>query len=230
MRQQFIDQFYKLLGLLIQQNNGYKFLSNPIVGLPTKGVYFFFEEGIYRNNSTTHKVMRVGTHSTQGENNTTLTQRLRQHKGNLRNGGGNHRGSVYRKHVGHALINLNGLNDIYPNWGVGNHANQIIIQNELPHEITTSNIIRQYPFTYLKVPTFQERSLIEKCSIEILSNSNQGLQIDVPHINWLGFSAQNPLISNSHLWNVHYVNDYEENNQERYTTFLNLFQNLINQQ
>lgn len=229
MRQQFIDQFYRLLGLLIQQNNGYKFLINPINGLPKNGVYFFFETGIYRNNSTTLRVMRVGTHSTQGENNATLSQRLKQHKGNLRNGGGNHRGSVFRKHVGHALINFNGLNNIYPAWGIGNNANIAIRQNEHPHEITTSNIIRQYPYTFLEVNDFLSRSFIERCSIELLSNSNQILQINTPNNNWLGFSAQNVLIQNSHLWNVHYVNDYLENNQERYNNFLNLFQNLINQ-
>lgn len=97
MRQTYLDLFYKQLMILINKNQGYSYLN---AGYPTnlssKGVYFFFEEGIFRDNNTHSKVMRVGTHSTSNENQTTLRSRLKQHQGNIRNGGGNHRGSVFR--------------------------------------------------------------------------------------------------------------------------------------
>ncbi len=230
MRQTFLDLLYKQLAILLNKNNGYSYLNAQFPNaLPKKGIYFFFENGIFRTNSTQLKVMRIGTHSTSKENGTTLRSRLNQHKGNLGNGGGNHRGSVFRLHVGNAHINDLGLHAAFPHWGLGNNAPAAIRAAELPHEITTSNTIRNYPYTFLSVPTFENRSFVETCSIELLSNSNVQIPIDAPLNNWLGFFSPNPAIVNSHLWNVQHINNYQAGNNERYETFINILTTLVDQ-
>jgi hypothetical protein len=71
---------------------------------PAQGVYFFFEDGELRSDSGTGlRVVRVGTHGLREGSTTTLWRRLAQHRGTRRNGGGNHRGSVFRLHLGTAL-------------------------------------------------------------------------------------------------------------------------------
>ena len=76
-------------------------------GWPPQGVYFFFEPGEMREDGRTPRVVRVGTHAVSEGSKTTLWQRLSQHKGYEQGryaGGGNHRGSVFRFHVGAALL------------------------------------------------------------------------------------------------------------------------------
>ena len=72
---------------------------------PRRGVYFFFEEGEVRSDSGSGpRVVRVGTHALTDRSKTTLWNRLAQHRGVARSGGGNHRGSVFRLLVGQALL------------------------------------------------------------------------------------------------------------------------------
>jgi hypothetical protein len=73
---------------------------------PSDGVYFFFEDGETRTDARTPRVVRVGTHALTEQSRTTLWARLRQHRGTLAGqnpGGGDHRGSIFRMHVGTAL-------------------------------------------------------------------------------------------------------------------------------
>jgi hypothetical protein len=56
-------------------------------------------------------VVRVGTHALTAASSATLWDRLRQHRGHLGGrdpGSGNHRASVFRRHVGAALIGRDG--------------------------------------------------------------------------------------------------------------------------
>ena len=50
------------------------------------------------------RIVRVGTHALKTGSKTKLWTRLKQHKGITRTGGGNHRGSIFRKIMGAALI------------------------------------------------------------------------------------------------------------------------------
>ncbi len=85
---------------------------------PAQGVYFFFDDSEKRQDNKTPRVVRVGTHALNDNANTTLWKRLRQHKGTVKGhyaGGGNHRISAFRKHVGYAMI-ARGGHDV-PSWG-----------------------------------------------------------------------------------------------------------------
>ena len=97
-------------------------------------------------------MVRVGTHALTSSSQTTLWKRLSQHQGTLKNGGGNHRSSILRLHVGAALIKR----DVWPdaikeNWGKGSIPSAAVRQAELPLEQAVSQYIRQMPFLWLAV-------------------------------------------------------------------------------
>lgn len=101
-----LDDFYALLAELEERVGGKRMLENcnGRTDWPHRGVYFFFEEGEYREDGKTPRVVRVGTHAL-GPSRPTLWGRLSQHRGTdggSTPGGGNHRGSIFRRHVGAA--------------------------------------------------------------------------------------------------------------------------------
>jgi hypothetical protein len=152
---------------------------------------------------------------------------LRQHRGNLGGinpNGGNHRGSVFRKHVGYALINQ--IDDSTRNsesWGVGSSATKEIRDLEYPIEIEVSKYLKSMPFIWVEIndePGPESlRGYIERNSIALLSNYRKKI-IDQPSENWLGFFTKNSAIIDSGLWNVNHVREEYESN------FLEVFRKL----
>jgi hypothetical protein len=108
-RRRFINNFYNLIDSLRDRIRGYRRLSDCTGNMhwPQRGLYFFFEKGEYRANNRELRVVRVGTHALKTGSKTTLWNRLRTHRGPNKGkyiGGGNHRGSIFRLHVGTALL------------------------------------------------------------------------------------------------------------------------------
>ncbi len=99
-------RFYALLDSLEAKLGGKRTLAvcNGRMSWPTRGIYFFFEPGEERHDSGDGlRVVRVGTHALTAKSRTTLWNRLSQHKGVEKTGGGNHRGSIFRLILGSAL-------------------------------------------------------------------------------------------------------------------------------
>ena len=201
MRLELISTIYKILGTLAtkQINNGYKTLAEPIpIDYLQAGLYFFFDPNIPRNSGIGNKIIRIGITGNNGNNRLGLHQH------------GNIESSIFRKHVGRALTNMN---------------------NGITDEIQISNYIHSFHYLFLPIENNDQLHNFEKKLIEIISNCNHFTPIDVPNINWLGFQQGpniNPAISCSHLWNVHYVNNYNENNQLLYNQILNELNNIVN--
>ncbi len=219
-----ITRFYALLGNL-DKLNGTRILSdcNGRQSWPDRGVYFFMEQGEVRLQSGDGpRIVRIGTHATTATSKTKLWQRLSQHKGQEKNKGGNHRGSIFRLLVGTALIAQNKFEE--NDWGKGNTASSVIKTKEHPLEMAVSTYIGQMPFYYLEIDgqagTPSLRSYIECNSIALLSNYNK-LAIDPPNPDWLGHSCNRPKVGSSGLWNQNYVDD------EYDPAFLNQFEILI---
>jgi len=66
-----------------------------------------------------------------------LWNRLRTHQGALSGtyeGGGNHRGSDFRKRLGEAIVERYGLHDEYHEWGDGSNAGRDLRIEELEME------------------------------------------------------------------------------------------------
>jgi len=212
-----VDGFYELLDSLAERVGSYRYLSqcNGNMGWPKRGLYFFFENGEFRKNSSDLRVVRVGTHAVSKGSKTTLWNRLRTHRGSLkgiRPGGGNHRGSIFRLHVGTSILNKTGSRDEYKTWSKGSSAKSPIRVKEYPIEKRVSNHIGSMPLLWLDVDDpagkNSERTYLEKNSISLLSNYRMlslDSAIDPPSSMWLGTYCSNDFVRKSGLWNVNHV-------------------------
>lgn len=209
-----VNYFYKIIGKLESQVGGKRILSRCTgrMNWPRRGVYFFFEKGEYRSSGNVMRVVRVGTHALKTGSKTTLWNRLIMHRGPLSGmyaGGGGHRGSIFRVHVGTAIIKKHVLT--VHTWGVGSSAGREIRMKEHAVEKLVSEHIRSMPFLWVKVDDEPGpdslRAYIERNTIELLSNYNRTTKIDPPSPNWLGRFCKNEKVQRSGLWNSDYVDE-----------------------
>ncbi len=183
------------------------------MGWPLRGVYFFFEGGELREDDVTPRVVRVGTHALRPSK-STLWGRLAAHRGTVggrRPGGGNHRGSVFRLHIGTAMMNQEEWpGEVCPTWGIGSSAHGHVTVDEYPLEVEVSRHLRAMPFLWVGVDDqpngFRNRAIVEAGAISLLSNENRP-PIDCASGRWLGHCARSALIGRSGLWNVNHVQD-----------------------
>jgi hypothetical protein len=191
---------------------------------PERGVYFFFEQGETRSKSDiAERVVRVGTHALTTSSQTTLWNRLYQHRGTVTPKGGNHRGSIFRLLIGAALLARDGMNDCL-SWGQGNSADATTRRSEQAIEGRVSDYIGVMPFLWLDVdePTSAGtfRGYIERNSIALLSNFDKPA-IDHPSVHWLGRYCPRDRVQRSGLWNQDHV-------EEAYDpSFLGMFELLV---
>jgi hypothetical protein len=213
-----LNEFYATLVTLRERLGGCRRLrdSSGESSWPRRGVYFFFEDEEYRAGLKELRVVRVGTHAVTVNSRSTLWGRLRAHKGSVVGeyaGGGNHRGSIFRLHVGGSIISMKGLQNQYPKWGIGASAPKQVRLGEQPVEELVSQKIGNMPFLWLRVedePSPEsERVKIERNSIALLSNFGRDSRevVDPPSTGWLGNWSINNYIRGSGLWNVNYVTD-----------------------
>lgn len=208
-RAQDLTQFYELLAQL-ERKVGARRLSkcNGHMDWPRSGVYFFREAGESRSGTcAVQRIVRVGTHTSNSGNGSLLWRRLRMHRGNAKDGGGNHRGSVFRKIVGTALIERDGYN--YPTWGKGNNAPKEVKADEHPLEQKVSAVIGDMPFLWLATedePWPESlRKCIERNAIALLSNYDGREVIDPRPGGWLGHYSDQEKVRQSGLWNSDHV-------------------------
>jgi len=206
-----IDDFYNLINELREVLGGYRYLTyfTKNTDITSHGVYFFFEQGEYRKNLDELRITRVGTHAVSKNSGSVLLDRLLQHRGYAREGGGNHRQSVFRRHVGNAILNkINKANE-YKLWNVKKGVPSTIRTSEQVIEEKVSTHIRKMPFLWLAVLGDSHkdnmRSFIEKNSIALLSNYMKEECVNPPTRKWLGRYSPEEEILKSGLWNIKYT-------------------------
>jgi hypothetical protein len=208
-----LNRFYALLDRLeTLPQQGLKLRAyGSASGLPPRGVYFFRELGEQRSScSNSSRIVRVGTHAVSANSKSTLWQRLRAHLG-TRAGAGNHRGSIFRLHIGAALLARSQVN--IPTWGVGSKAPLAVRQSHATREVESSwekkvsEYIGAMPVLWVDVPDEPSpssiRALIERNTIALLSNRFSPLE--PISANWLGLHSPKSDIRQSGLWNLNYV-------------------------
>lgn len=216
-----LDRFYRLLGELERRVGGARKLKNctGYMGWPDRGVYLFFGPGETRAGSDDPRVTRVGTHAVSAGSGTTLWSRLKQHSGtgsrsDAHPHGGNHRGSVYRKRVGEALIRRYGLHDDYPDWdrrwaGI-DRDRSAVRDEEYTLERRVSAYVRDQPFLWLDVDDEpgpdSDRAYVERNAIALLSNLDRE-PVDPRPDWWLGRDSRSPAIRGAGLWNVNHTDE-----------------------
>lgn len=210
-----LDEFYRLLNALSENLGGPRRLAHchGRMAWPAKGVYFFFEPREMRADGMP-RVVRVGTHAVTDTSRTTLWNRLSAHRGRLAGtgaGGGNHRGSVFRLHVGEALLSREGVS--HPTWGRGQSAPREVRAPELDHERAVSAHLGATSLLWLDVAdnavpelAGNPRAWLERNAIALLSNAER-TPLDPPSEGWLGRFAQREAIRASGLWNVNHVHE-----------------------
>lgn len=203
-----LDAVYETIDLLEAKVGGRRTLATATAksGWPTHGIYLFFEPGERRQDGLTPRVTRVGTHALTATSRTNLWSRLSQHRGSVGGanpGGGNHRGSVFRRHVGSAIITRDGRTD-NDSWGQGSNAPRAVRDQEVELERAVSAHIRSMPLLWLPVNDRHDRAAIERDLIALLSNADR-IPIDPASPGWLGHHADADAIRRSDLWNVHHV-------------------------
>lgn len=215
-----LERLYAILGALADRQGAPAFAElDGRMPWPQRGVYFVFEPGEVRSaSSEVSRVVRVGTHALNAGSGTTLWKRLRQHRG-TRAGSGNHRGSVFRMHVGRALIAREGLQGTYPEWDRGGNASRDVVRSERGMEAMASEVIGRMRVAWVAVPDDpgprSDRGFIERCAIALLASD--GRAVDPPSVTWLGRYAPSAAIRESGLWNVNHVGS------ETVTGFLDAF-------
>lgn len=209
-RRRHLDVLYRLLDQLSSHVGGPRRLDecHGRMGWPSHGVYFFFEDREWREDGKTPRVTRVGTHALTETSKTTLWKRLSQHRGSVRGrnpGGGNHRGSIFRRHVGAALIGRDAWPVACESWDrttAPDIPEERAAEASLEREV--SAFIGAMPFLWLKVPDRHRRDAIERGAISLISNLDRS-PVDLPSEQWLGRHADREAIRRSGLWNVNHV-------------------------
>ena len=207
-----LDRFYEILDKVEAKIGGSKTLGDCDVNaamFPWQGVYFFFEEGESRQSIAKPRVVRVGTHALNEGATTTLWERLRAHRGCVMGeftSGGNHRRSIFRRHIGTALINKEGTE--CNTWGIRAPAGRDVRIAEHKLEVQVSKKIRAMPFLWIKAEDTAGhdtiRGFIERNAVALLSNYERRV-VDGQSVGWLGRHCGREEVRRSGLWNVMHV-------------------------
>jgi len=208
-----LDIFYSLLAELANVPHQGQRLASYTGRMiwPKRGVYFFCEPHEFRNSSLgVARVVRVGTHALEIGSQAKLWERLRMHRGRL-NGGGNHRGSVFRLHVGAAMLARDGAT--LATWGRGSSAppelrgSPLLQAAEAALERQVSAYIGNISVFWIEVADApgpsSDRAFIERNAIALLSNRCH--PNDPASSSWLGNHSPSCEIRGSALWNVDHV-------------------------
>ena len=185
----YLNKFYELINKLEKFESIDEFLKSE--QKYSKGVYFLFDPAEKINNGY-NRIIRVGSHGLSAGVKSNLKGRLRQHKGFI-NGGGNRRASVFRRHVGNAIIKKENFDE--------NQVRDEVLEKMI------SDYINSLPLAVLLFEDdADKRRIFEKNSIRILSNCSENFNKD-----WLGSFSIDEKISKSGLWNIQHVKIKKEN-------------------
>lgn len=182
-----VDEVYALLQNLPRFDH-----LTPKGELPDNGIYLFFEKGetVSWRQQQVPRVVRVGTHRKDGR----FPTRIRQHYGHVNSLRGNKNGSVFRKHVGGALLRKSDLRDPRLKPWLGQKGGSF---PEVEEEV--SQILREnFTFSCVRVDEAADRLALERGLIALLAQHSPWK----PSQNWLGHHAANKKIRECGLWNV----------------------------
>lgn len=221
--------FYALMDELERRIGGRRRLSDADGRMiwPNRGVYFFFEPGEDRFGSGQgSRVVRVGAHALTAGSGSSLWQRLGQHRGTLKQLGGNHRSSVFRLLVGEALIGRD------PRMGIDSWGDRddwkVKVKDardaERPLEKMVSQHIGDMSVAFVPIEDAPGpdslRGYVERNAIALLSGFRDRT-IDRPSSNWLGRYCGHEKVRLSGLWNNDHAGDAHESG------FLSVFERLV---
>lgn len=159
--------------------------------LPLNGIYFFFEQGetIPCNGAMVDRIVRIGTHNKDNR----FRTRIRQHYGTVKAPGGSRSSSIFRKHLGAALLRRSeGLDARLEDW--------VAERGKFPEiEAQVSCQLRDnFTFCCVRVDRPEDRASLERGLLSLLAQHPIGR----PSPFWLGRHSLKSEIRDTGLWNV----------------------------
>jgi len=187
---QLTEELYRLINQLPRFNH-----LTPRERLPDNAVYLFFERGevALQPSGSVDRIVRVGAHQKNGN----FRQRIRQHYGLVNSFGGNKNGSVFRKHVGGALLRRDDQDD----WRLPEWLKQMGQSYPEVEEMVSRELRANFTFACIQVDDQAERLALESGIIALLAQYRLGQ----PSQTWLGRLAQSDKVRATGLWNEHHV-------------------------
>jgi hypothetical protein len=187
---QITDRIYELVQSLDRHNHKSKSAT-----LPSNGIYFFFEQGevVRWRNATIDRIVRIGTHKKDGR----FKKRIRQHYGNVNSLRGNKNGSVFRKHLGGALLRRANSEDPRLNeWLKQGGRSYLEVE-----ELVSRRLRENFTYCCFRVDSPEERDVLERGLIALIAQH----PIGTPSAKWLGKHAASEKIVQSGLWNTQHI-------------------------
>jgi hypothetical protein len=198
-----LDRLYGWISAERRAGRVFPFADLSRRDIPMRGVYIFLDPAELNFRKEAPRVVRIGTHAVSAGSQASLRGRLRSHLGPA-NEVGNHRGSIFRLHVGRAMLESGPGHASLASWGQGQDAGPEIKALEQAHEIMVSRYLRQLEVVLLAIddePSKDSmRARIEMQLIALFSDTMR--PIDRPTSEWLGLKSTVVPIRQSGLWNV----------------------------
>ena len=186
--------------LAVGQGRGRPFADVSSQEMPSRGVYIILAPEL------SGRIVRVGTHAVSRGSRTSLWNRLSTHRG-TRDGRGSHRSSIFRSHVGRALIAASPARDWPDSWAVGQQAAAAIRAQEVSLERHVSDHINELRLLWLTVQDdagpASDRAYLERNLIGLISR--EGLLHCRGTANWLGLRSHDWRIAATGLWNLNHI-------------------------
>ena len=186
MTTQLTREVYALFGSLPRMD--YK---TPLRELPENGLYVFYEAGESANlcGQLTDRIVRIGTHKKDGR----LRARIRQHYT------GNHIASVFRRHLGGALLRRDDpspANQQLAHWLAGSRPSSRDVERKVSERLRDN-----FSYSAFSVPLAADRLALESGLIALMAQYPLG----VPSTSWLGRHSVSEVIRVSGLWNKQHI-------------------------
>lgn len=203
-----VKRFYEIMERLwVAQQSGRRIADlTGKQAWPERGVYFVTGAVSADHTRSIPRIIRVGTHAVSIGSRTTLWNRISTHRGTV-DGGGSHRSSIFRSHVGRALMNSEPHQDWPENWAQGQSAPKSVLETEVDLEQKVSRTIGEMRLLWLQVSDIagpsSDRAYLERNAIGLLSRSvllSPSLGGD-----WLGNFSDDWRIAASGLWNLNHL-------------------------
>ena len=165
--------------------------GKPTLALPRDGICFWYEEGEIREGQGL-RITRVGANRAPG----CLHDSVKNHY-EL-----NREGSIFRKHLGGALMARDGeaASEI-KEWGKARRSERFNDQKFHQYEARVTVEVKRGTYRVLNVDNAHERRQLKEKLIAIFSHCNHCR----PSKEWLGNHAYRNKIRQSGLWNVRHV-------------------------
>lgn len=198
-----LDRLYGWIEAERETGRAFTFGDLSVSAVPKRGVYIFIDPTECNFRKTGPRVVRIGTHAVSAGSRASLRGRLRNHLGPASQMG-SHRGSIFRLHVGRAMLEAELGHESLPSWGQGQDAGAEIRALEQVHEISVSRYLRRLQVVYLDIDDEPSKdSMRARAEMQLIALFSDTMRpIDLPSSEWLGLKSPVAPIRQSGLWNI----------------------------